>query len=70
MFYVRVCACFVSVRVRACSQEEKKRFLSFCTGSDRSPIKGLGSLKFVISRAGPDSEQYVLQLLLWTSSAR
>ncbi len=41
-------------------QDEKKRFLSFCTGSDRSPIKGLGSLKFVISRAGPDSEQCVM----------
>lgn len=39
------------------NQDEKKRFLSFCTGSDRAPIKGLGSLKFVISRAGPDSEQ-------------
>eukprot|EP00960_Hanusia_phi_P014573 430137-Hanusia_phi.AAC.1 len=27
------------------------------TGSDRSPIKGLGSMTFVISRNGPDSER-------------
>jgi ubiquitin-protein ligase E3 A len=37
--------------------EQKKKFLFFCTGSDRSPIKGLGSMVFVISRNGPDSER-------------
>ena len=40
-----------------CSEEDKKKFLNFCTGSDRVPIKGLLSLRFVISRMGPDSEQ-------------
>eukprot|EP00961_Rhodomonas_salina_P109677 1476149-Rhodomonas_salina.10 len=35
------------------SLEEKKKLLFFCTGSDRSPIKGLGSMTFVISRNGP-----------------
>jgi hypothetical protein len=33
----------------------KKAFLFFCTGCDRSPIKGLGSLGFVIQRQGPDT---------------
>ena len=37
--------------------EQKKKFLFFCTGSDRAPIKGLGSMVFVISRNGPDSER-------------
>ena len=40
-------------------QADKKKVLSFATGSDRAPIKGLGSLRFVISRMGPDSELYV-----------
>ena len=37
--------------------EQKKKFLFFCTGSDRAPIKGLGSMVFVVSRNGPDSER-------------
>ncbi len=28
--------------VHSMSMEEKKKLLSFCTGSDRSPIRGLG----------------------------
>lgn len=39
------------------SPEEKRQFLSFCTGSDRAPIRGLGSLELTVSRAGPDSDQ-------------
>jgi ubiquitin-protein ligase E3 A len=39
------------------SVEDKKKLLFFCTGSDRSPIKGLGSMTFVISRNGPDSDR-------------
>jgi ubiquitin-protein ligase E3 A len=39
------------------TEDKKKKFLFFCTGTDRAPIKGLGSMKFVISRAGPDSER-------------
>ena len=35
---------------------EKRQLLSFVTGSDRAPIRGLGSLGLVISRAGPDSD--------------
>ena len=37
--------------------EMKKKFLFFCTGSDRVPIKGLGNLSFVISRNGSDEER-------------
>jgi ubiquitin-protein ligase E3 A len=36
------------------SEEEKKKFLAFCTGSDRVPIKGLGALTLVISKNGTD----------------
>jgi ubiquitin-protein ligase E3 A len=43
--------------VHSLSPEDKRKFLAFSTGSDRAPIKGLGSLKFVVSRAGPDSER-------------
>ena len=36
------------------TEEEKKLFLKFITGSDRSPIDGLSKLKFVISKNGND----------------
>lgn len=36
---------------------QQKRFLFFCTGSDRVPIKGLGNLNFVISRNGTDESR-------------
>ncbi|KIY99241.1 ubiquitin-protein ligase E3 A [Monoraphidium neglectum] len=39
------------------SFDEKKMYLKFFTGSDRSPIGGLGSLKCVIQRDGPDSSK-------------
>jgi ubiquitin-protein ligase E3 A len=37
--------------------EQKKKFLSFVTGSDRAPIEGLGSLHLKIARNGPDSDR-------------
>lgn len=43
--------------VHGMSDAEKKKFLFFCTGSDRVPIKGLGQLEFTISRNGPDSDR-------------
>eukprot|EP00474_Spongospora_subterranea_P008715 CRZ09173.1 hypothetical protein [Spongospora subterranea] len=45
--------------VHELSEEEKRKFLSFCTGSDRVPINGLGNLKvpFIIARNGPDSDR-------------
>ena len=39
--------------IHALPLELQKRFLFFCTGSDRVPIKGLGNLNFVISRCVP-----------------
>jgi ubiquitin-protein ligase E3 A len=39
------------------TQEEKKKFLQFCTGSDRIPIKGLKELNFVIVKNGDDSDR-------------
>lgn len=41
--------------VHSFSPEEQRQFLAFSTGSDRSPIRGLGSLNFIVMRSGPDS---------------
>ena len=35
----------------------QKKFLFFCTGSDRVPIKGLGNLTFVVSKNGSDEDR-------------
>lgn len=43
--------------VESFSPEEQKKFLQFATGSDRAPIRGLGSLDFVVSCAGADSDR-------------
>ena len=43
--------------VRSFSQEEKRMFLKFFTGSDRAPIGGLGNLRCVIQRDGTDSNK-------------
>jgi ubiquitin-protein ligase E3 A len=43
--------------VHSMTLEEKKRLLFFSTGSDRSPIGGLGKLAFVITRHGEDSDR-------------
>lgn len=37
--------------------EQKKQFLFFSTGSDRTPVGGLGNLPFCIMRNGDDSDQ-------------
>jgi len=37
--------------------EQKKQLLFFTTGSDRSPIGGLGKLHIIITRHGPDSDR-------------
>jgi len=39
------------------SDSEKKKLLFFTTGSDRSPIGGLGKLNFVITRHGGDTDR-------------
>lgn len=33
-------------------KNKKKKFLFFSTGSDRAPIKGLASIKFIITKHG------------------
>lgn len=38
------------------TDDERKQFLAFTTGSDRAPIRGLGSVRMAVSRAGPDSD--------------
>jgi hypothetical protein len=43
--------------VHSFSLVHKKRLLEFVTASDRIPLKGLGSLTFVIQRNGPDSDR-------------
>lgn len=40
--------------VHALPQEEKKKFLMFTTGSDRSPLRGLSQLAFTITGTGLD----------------
>ncbi|CAF3358329.1 unnamed protein product [Rotaria sp. Silwood1] len=39
------------------TDEKKRKFLQFTTGSDRAPIGGLARLKLIISRNGPDSDR-------------
>jgi ubiquitin-protein ligase E3 A len=39
------------------TEEQKKKFLFFVTGSDRAPINGLSSLELTIMRNGPDCER-------------
>jgi len=42
--------------VHAAPPDVQRKFLAFTTGYDRSPINGLGDVKMVVQRAGPDSE--------------
>ena len=39
------------------NDEEKKKFMFFCTGCDRAPINGLKDLKLFISKHGDDDQQ-------------
>jgi hypothetical protein len=39
------------------SDEEKKNFLMFATGSDRSPLRGLSQLSFTITGTGLDDSR-------------
>lgn len=38
-------------------EEQKKKFLTFCTGCHRAPILGLSTLPLYIGRQGEDSER-------------
>ena len=52
----RVCRMLWRI-LHSLTDQQKKRFLFFVTGSDRAPINGLGSMRFVVSRNGPDSDR-------------
>lgn len=39
------------------TDEQKKEFLMFVTGSDRSPLRGLSELNFVITGTGLDDQR-------------
>lgn len=41
--------------VHSLSPEEQAQLLLFATGSDRAPVGGLGKLRFVLQKTGPDS---------------
>ena len=41
--------------VHELTPDQQKQFLAFCTGSDRAPILGLGSVRLYIGRHGEDS---------------
>jgi len=38
------------------TDDQRKKFLAFVTGSDRAPINGLGTVKLYVGRHGEDSE--------------
>ena len=39
------------------SEDQKKQFLQFVTGTDRVPLGGLSKLKFMIVKNGSDSDR-------------
>lgn len=43
--------------LHAFTLEQKKSFLSFVTGCNRAPLGGLGKLKLMVQRDGPDSNK-------------
>lgn len=43
--------------VHSFEQEQKRLFLQFTTGTDRAPVGGLGKLKMIIAKNGPDSDR-------------
>ncbi|KAK9764813.1 hypothetical protein K7432_007391 [Basidiobolus ranarum] len=43
--------------VHELTNDQQKKLLIFVTASDRIPVKGLGTVTFVIQRNGPDSER-------------
>lgn len=54
--------------VHAMPLELKKKLLFFATGSDRAPPGGLGKLRFIIQRAGGDSDRCahsLVPILFW-----
>uniref|UniRef100_A0A8C9W0H7 Ubiquitin-protein ligase E3A n=1 Tax=Scleropages formosus TaxID=113540 RepID=A0A8C9W0H7_SCLFO len=43
--------------VHSFGEEQKRLFLQFTTGTDRAPVGGLGKLKMIIAKNGPDTDR-------------
>ncbi|XP_071018078.1 ubiquitin-protein ligase E3A-like isoform X1 [Oncorhynchus clarkii lewisi] len=43
--------------VHSFGEEDKRLFLQFTTGTDRAPVGGLGKLKMIIAKNGPDTDR-------------
>ncbi|KAJ8399606.1 hypothetical protein AAFF_G00410170 [Aldrovandia affinis] len=43
--------------VHSFAEEQKRLFLQFSTGTDRAPVGGLGKLKMIIAKNGPDTDR-------------
>ncbi|CAL9695951.1 unnamed protein product [Knipowitschia caucasica] len=43
--------------IHSFSEEQKRLFLQFTTGTDRAPVGGLGKMKMIIARNGPDTDR-------------
>lgn len=39
-------------------EEQKRLFLQFTTGTDRAPVGGLGKLKMIVAKNGPDTDRW------------
>lgn len=44
-------------------EEQKRLFLQFTTGTDRAPVGGLGKLKMIIAKNGPDTDRWTSAVL-------
>ncbi|KAM8904781.1 ubiquitin-protein ligase E3A-like isoform 2-T2 [Spinachia spinachia] len=43
--------------VHSFGEDQKRLFLQFTTGTDRAPVGGLGKLKMIIAKNGPDTDR-------------
>ncbi|XP_071373683.1 ubiquitin-protein ligase E3A [Centroberyx affinis] len=43
--------------IHSFGEEQKRLFLQFTTGTDRAPVGGLGKLKMIIAKNGPDTDR-------------
>jgi len=44
--------------IHSLSDEQKRKFLAFCTGSDRVPVRGLSEVKLTIARNGAEDWKF------------
>jgi len=44
--------------IHSLEDQDKRKFLAFCTGSDRVPVRGLSNVKMTIARNGSDDEKF------------